>query len=58
MRLRTVMMASARSKKAQLFEDDPVADPRLVAPQRVRRVIDGTVGQQHGELVPQRFQQP
>jgi len=42
----------------QLFEDDPVRDPGLVAAQRVRRVIDRPVGQQRGELVPQRFQQP
>ena len=42
----------------EFFEDDPVRDPRLVAAQRVRRVIDRPVGQQRGELVPQRFQQP
>jgi hypothetical protein len=42
----------------EFFEDDPVRDPRPVAAQRVRRVIDGPVGQQRGELVPQRFQQP
>jgi hypothetical protein len=42
----------------EFFKDDPVRDPRLVAAQWVRRVIDGPVGQQRGELVPQRFQQP
>jgi hypothetical protein len=42
----------------ELFEDDPVRDPRLVAARRVSRVIDGPAGQQRGELVPQRFQQP
>ena len=42
----------------QFFEDDPVRDPRLVAAQRVRGVIDGAVGQQRGELVPEGFQQP
>ena len=42
----------------ELFEDDPVGDPRFVAAQRVRGVIDGPVGQQRGELVPQRVQQP
>jgi hypothetical protein len=42
----------------QLFEDDAVRDPRLVAAQRVSGIINRTVGQQRGELVPQRFQQP
>jgi hypothetical protein len=42
----------------ELFEDDPVGDPRLVAAQRVRRVIDRAAGQQRGELVPQGLQQP
>jgi hypothetical protein len=42
----------------QLFGDDPVRDPRLVAAQRVGGVIDRPVGQQRGELVRQRFQQP
>jgi hypothetical protein len=37
------------------FEDDPVADPPLVAAQRVSGIIDRAVGQQRGELVPQRF---
>jgi len=38
--------------------DDPVADRGAVAAQRVSEIIDKTVGQQRGELVPQRFQQP
>jgi hypothetical protein len=42
----------------ELFEDDPVGDPGPVAAQRVRGSIDRAVGQQRGELVPQRFQQP
>jgi hypothetical protein len=41
----------------QLFEDHPVGDPRLVAAQRVRGIIDRAVGQQRGELVPEGFQQ-
>jgi hypothetical protein len=42
----------------QLFEDDPIAGPRPVAAQRMGRGVAGTRGQQRGELVPQRFQQP
>ncbi len=34
----------------ELFEDDPVGDPRLVTAQRVRRVIDRAAGQQRREL--------
>ena len=33
-------------------------DPRLVAAQRVRGVIDRAAGQQRGELVPEGLQQP
>jgi hypothetical protein len=42
----------------QFFEDDPVTDPRPVTAQRVSGIINRPVGQQRGELVPQRFQQP
>jgi hypothetical protein len=42
----------------QFFEDDPVADPRPVAAQRVSGIIDRAVGQQRGELVPEGLQQP
>ena len=42
----------------ELFEDDPVGDPRLVTAQRVRGVIDRAAGQQRGELVPEGLQQP
>jgi hypothetical protein len=38
--------------------DHLVTDPRLMAAQRVRRVIDRPVGKQRGELVPKRIQQP
>jgi len=40
----------------ELFEDDPVGDPWLVAAQRVRGDIDRAVGQQRGELVPEGLQ--
>ena len=40
------------------LEDVPVGDPGAGGGQRVSRVMDRAVGQQRGESVPQRFQQP
>ncbi|MGW7638373.1 hypothetical protein [Streptomyces decoyicus] len=41
-----------------LLEDDPVVDPAPVAAQQVSRIGFGALGQQRGELVPQRLGQP
>lgn len=53
------LVGAAEAQKLQQFvEDDPVADARAVAAQRMVRVVLRPLGQQGRQLVPERFGQP
>jgi hypothetical protein len=58
-RVRDALVGTPEPQHLQKFvENDPIADPAAMTPQRMRRIELGPLWQQRGELVPQRLGKP